>query len=309
LDSFGKIRFSMSTSSYSKSTNGVTYPLDPEKYKQKVAETYNLMADGYDRLRFVRLPADRLVEQAEFQPGECVLDVATGTGHVALAAAKLVGAEGRVVGIDIAADMLGKARQLAVESGLNNIELRQEDAQKSHCQNQEFNVVMCASSLYLMPDQMAVLKEWYRVLKPGGRVLLSTFGANFLEPMASMFEEQLRASGLVISQSNVRKSLSNPEDVYRLLVDAGFERIAVWTEQLGYYLTPEEYWEETSNSMSRRQLERLTADQVELFKAQHLAEVSRLAGIQGIWQDVPVIFVTARKPAFHNLSSTSNGSG
>lgn len=279
----------------------MTYPLDPEKQKQKIAETFNLVAEGYDSLRFVRHTADRLVELAELQPGEHVLDVATGTGHVALAAARLVGPQGSVVGIDLATDMLAKACQHVSESGLENIELCQGDAQKLRLESRRFDVVICASSLFLMPDPLAALKEWWRVLKPCGRVLVSNFGENFLEPMATIFEDQLRACGLVLSPNTIRKALSKPEDNYRLLIDADYERVAVWTEQLGYYLTPEEYWEEVSNSMSRRQLERLPADKIEIFKAEHLAAVNRYAGMQGIWQDVPVIFATARKASWENL--------
>jgi hypothetical protein len=54
--------------------------------------------------------------------------------------------------------------------------------------------------------------------------------------------------------------------------------------------------------MSRRQIERLPADKVDLFKEEHLAEISRLAGIQGIWVDVPTNFATGRKPAWDKCS-------
>lgn len=280
----------------------MTYPLDPEKQKQRIAETYNLIAEGYDRLRFARRAADRLVEEAQLQPGEWVLDVATGTGYVALAAAQQVGPEGHVLGIDIATDMLARARKQAIEDGLENVELRYEDAQKIRCDNQQFDIVICASSLYLMPDQLSVLKEWYRVLKPGGRVLMSNFGANFLEPMVTMFEQLLRSYGQVLSPVSIRKVLSSPEDSYRLLIETGFERVAVWTEQLGYYLTPEQYWEELANSMSSRQLAKLPVGDINKFKTDHLEEVGRLAKENGIWQDVPVIFATARKPAYNHHS-------
>lgn len=99
--------------------------------KQQVMSGFNLASSGYDKpaLRFLPLGAKRLVELAGLQSGQKILDIATGTGTAAITAALIVG-EGKVVGIDIAAEMLAQAQQKIHAAKLTNIELRQEDAEQ-----------------------------------------------------------------------------------------------------------------------------------------------------------------------------------
>src|SRR2546427_12838277 len=79
----------------------------------QVKDTYKEMASNYDNIRFVRICAGRLVDLAQLQAGESVLDVATGTGHLALAAAEVVGPTGKVTGLDLTKEMLEQARRQA----------------------------------------------------------------------------------------------------------------------------------------------------------------------------------------------------
>ena len=99
---------------------------DISEYKQRIIADFNSRTN-YDnewRDRF----ANRLVEFARLQKGQKVLDVATGTGIVAIASAKLVGSTGKVVGVDISSGMLKQARSKIAAEGLQNVELIQADA-------------------------------------------------------------------------------------------------------------------------------------------------------------------------------------
>ena len=99
--------------------------LDLSEHKRRVAAVYNLAAPGYDKpaVRFFRLCAERLVEVAGVLHAQRVLDIATGTGVAALAAARAVGPTGQVVGVDIAADMLAQAQRKVDEAHLTNEDL------------------------------------------------------------------------------------------------------------------------------------------------------------------------------------------
>ncbi len=92
------------------------------EYKQQIADLYSGRSAGYDNGAWHPRIAHRLVELADIQPGHKVLDLATGTGMVAVEAAQIVGNEGYVIGIDIAAGMVDQARQKVAELGLNNTE-------------------------------------------------------------------------------------------------------------------------------------------------------------------------------------------
>ena len=96
-----------------------------------------------------------------------MLDVATGTGWAALAAAQHVGPTGRVLGVDLAPELLERARQKVAAAGLTHVEFRAGDAERLDLGDQHFDVVLCASALFFVPDMLAALREWHRVLKPG----------------------------------------------------------------------------------------------------------------------------------------------
>ena len=106
----------------------------------------------------------------ELITGERVVDVGCGAGIDSLIAAKKVGPEGRVIGVDMTPAMLEKARQSANEMGLANVEFREGYAEALPVEEGWADVVISNGVLNLMPDKAAVLEEMSRVLKPGGRL-------------------------------------------------------------------------------------------------------------------------------------------
>jgi len=224
------------------------------------------------------------------------LDIATGTGWAALAAAQHVGPTGRVLGVDLAPEMLARARQKVAAAGLSHVEFRAGDAERLDVADQRFDVVLCASALMILPDMLAALREWHRVLKPGGQVGFSGFGPTFLQPLRDLWEARLRHYGVSLPTASPNQRLEEPETCRRLLHEAGFVQHEVQSEQLGYYFrTVEEYWEEVWASQRRMDVLQLAPAQREQFKAEHLAEVGALATAQGIWRDGAVHFARGWK--------------
>jgi arsenite methyltransferase len=106
----------------------------------------------------------------ELRPGESVVDVGCGAGIDSLIAAKKVGPDGRVIGVDMTPSMLEKARQGAKEAGLKNVEFREGYAEELPIVDGWADVVISNGVLNLMPDKSAALEEVSRVLKPNGRL-------------------------------------------------------------------------------------------------------------------------------------------
>jgi SAM-dependent methyltransferase len=104
------------------------------------------------------------------RPGERVVDVGSGGGIDSLIAAKMVGASGRVIGIDMTPAMLDKARTSADSAGMTNVEFREGFGEALPVEDGWANVVISNGVLNLMPDKDAALREMARVLKPGGRL-------------------------------------------------------------------------------------------------------------------------------------------
>jgi SAM-dependent methyltransferase len=109
-----------------------------------------------------------LAEVAGIKPGDRVLDVACGTGILAREAADRVGPAGSVTGLDLSEAMLAVARRLRAE-----IEWRQGDAGSLPFEDHAFDVVACQFALMFFPDQIAALREMWRVLAPRGRLAVA----------------------------------------------------------------------------------------------------------------------------------------
>jgi ubiquinone/menaquinone biosynthesis C-methylase UbiE len=101
---------------------------------------FNLLCDTYDNIQTIKDPARRLVINAGLTPGQCVLDVACGTGWAAMAAAKAVGNNGRVIGIDIADKLLELALDKATSAELSNVEYHVGDATALEFDDTSFDI-------------------------------------------------------------------------------------------------------------------------------------------------------------------------
>jgi SAM-dependent methyltransferase len=110
---------------------------------------------------------------AAMRPGEVVVDLGSGAGFDAFLAARQVGEEGRVIGVDMTAEMLDKARGNKARLGLSNVEFRLGEIEHLPIADATADVVISNCVINLSPDKPAVLQEAFRVLKAGGRVAVS----------------------------------------------------------------------------------------------------------------------------------------
>jgi ubiquinone/menaquinone biosynthesis C-methylase UbiE len=175
-----------------------------------------------------------LVNEAGLRPGERVLDVACGTGTIARLAAERVGQNGRVSALDVNAGMLSVARSLPSAVPIKWYETA---AESVPLPDQSFDVIFCGLGLQFFADKSAALREMHRVLRPGGRVYISTPVPNaffdlFDRAIARHVSEE--ASAFV----HAVFSLSDPREMDALLTDAGYSSIATRTRTRTIQLPP-----------------------------------------------------------------------
>jgi arsenite methyltransferase len=106
-------------------------------------------------------------------PGERVLDLGSGAGTDSLVAAQMVGAQGRVTGVDMTPPMLAKARAAAAEMDAGNVEFVEGEAESLPFDDASFDVDVSNGVIDLIPDKDAVFAELFRVLRPGGRMQIA----------------------------------------------------------------------------------------------------------------------------------------
>lgn len=144
---------------------------------EKVAERL-----GYPAADLQRIPS-RAVESfagvgyffdvADLRPGEKVIDLGSGSGMDAFLAAELVGPSGSAVGVDFTPQQVQKARRLAAEAGIDNIEFREGQIEDLPAEDDSFDCVISNGVINLAPDKRRVFVEASRVLRPGGRLAIA----------------------------------------------------------------------------------------------------------------------------------------
>ena len=142
-------------------------------------EVSNIMTDDYSMLEGYNPDADLGLgcglptQFAKIKKGDVVIDLGSGAGNDAFIARHETGESGKVIGIDFTPAMISRARQNAESRGFNNVEFRQGDIEEMPVSSGAADVIVSNCVLNLVPNKDAVIKEIFRVLKPGGHFSIS----------------------------------------------------------------------------------------------------------------------------------------
>jgi ubiquinone/menaquinone biosynthesis C-methylase UbiE len=203
-------------------THTIEQPAQTEGKLIRWAPFYDL-AVNVTTLGQARRLRQMTVDHALIQPGDSVLDVGCGTGEVTLRAKMRAGKAGQVFGIDPAPEMITVARNKAARKGLE-IDFRVGVIESLPFSDASINVVTSSLMMHHLPENLKIrgLAEIYRVLKPGGRLLI----ADFMRPTGSFLNH------LFIAFTRHHGLKSGVEDLQGPLEDAGFSQIAVLEKQI-----------------------------------------------------------------------------
>jgi ubiquinone/menaquinone biosynthesis C-methylase UbiE len=266
---------------------------------EKLTALFNLVSDIYENpsTRFFSFCGDQVANHLKAGPGQKVLDIAAGTGCSSIALAQTIQANnGRVTCIDLSEGMLKKAQQNIDRAGLTNVDYHIMDGQKLDFKSKYFDYVNCSYGIFFMSDMDAALQSWYRVLKPGGTVLFTSFTEKAFEPLTSLFLELLSEFGIKLPETKWQL-LKKTEDCKTVLLKNNFESIKITDKQLGYHLAGfNDWWEVLWSTGYRGLLEQLNNEDLAKFRIQHSKQIDDLKTKDGIWMDVETHFSSAQRP-------------
>jgi ubiquinone/menaquinone biosynthesis C-methylase UbiE len=201
-----------------------------EDYRSASYEIWQAMAAGWDRERswmweVSRPVSEQMLEALGPEAGQTILELAAGIGETGFAAARAIGPDGRLISTDFAPGMVAAARRASERLGLANVEHREMDAERMDLADDSVDGVLCRWGYMLMADPARALAETRRVLRDGGRLSLSVWGAADRNPWASLPARALRQhTGTAPADPKDPGifAMSDPERVRSLLQDAGF---------------------------------------------------------------------------------------
>ena len=159
---------------------------------------------------------------ASLREGERVLDLGSGAGFDCFLAAGRVGRTGRVIGVDMTPEMVGRARENARKDGIENVEFRLGDIEHLPVEDGSVDVIISNCVINLAPDKARVFKEAFRVLKPGGRLMVSDIVLT--KPLPDVVKNSVAAYIGCVAGASLR------EDYLDAMRQAGFEDVAVQGE-------------------------------------------------------------------------------
>ncbi len=168
-----------------------TTPIDPNQWKARQRQEWDMVSSGLRTWwetfeRSAQTLSDHLIALAQIEPGQRVLDIATGIGEPAVTAARRVGPGGQVVAIDQSPQMLAIARERVAALGLQNVEFRELDAERLDLLEGSFDAALCRWGLMLLPQLVPALDGVRQRLLPGGRFAASVWPAPARVPVLSL---------------------------------------------------------------------------------------------------------------------------
>ncbi|MER3434647.1 MAG: methyltransferase type 11 [Leptolyngbya sp. ERB_1_1] len=263
-------------------------------YKQQVIDFYNARTNYDNDVTWNR--AITLFDYAIPQSGQCVLDIATGTGNIAIEAAKRVGSNGFVIGIDIATELLKIAQQKLQTEHLLNVQLIEVDVENYQAEANQFDAIYCSYAIVLFPDIPAVLHNWHRFLKPGGLIAFTCSSEDSYGALSII--EACAKHGITLP--NLHEPLGTPDRIQTVLTQANFSQIEIHPRQLGTYLTLKEaqsrwngrFWLHQNNPLLELEPEKICQ-----IKASYDAAIADLESDQGVWHEELIYYTVARKGA------------
>jgi ubiquinone/menaquinone biosynthesis C-methylase UbiE len=271
-----------------------------DEQKARIIGLYDRCAPLYDQIgpRTSARFGERLVELLAIEPGAVVLDVATGRGANLFAAAKRAGPTGRVVGVDLSLRMLQETADEVTSRGLANVTLQQMDAEALTLPDATFDYVLCGYAIFWFPNPQQALAEFFRVLRPDGRVGITLAAGR--DPRWTWYDELLQAYDdrhhNILVDYGLEGGRRDVDTLHDRIAAAGFAQVETITESFEFvFASAEEWWAARWSHGSRSPLEQMPPAVLDQFQQEVFDQLAQQAEPDGYTMAWPTHFVLATK--------------
>jgi ubiquinone/menaquinone biosynthesis C-methylase UbiE len=274
----------------------------PENAQDRAAFTYNAAADCFDAspLSFWDYFGRRTIELASLPIASRVLDVCCGTGASALPAAEAVGPTGKVIGLDLADQLLELARTKAVQRNLGNIEFELGDMLSMRFPAASFDAVVCVFGIFFVPDMAKAVSELWSRVRPGGKLAVTTWASNFCKPASDAFWRSLKNIRPDLYKGfNPWDRIDSPASLRGVFDQAGIASPTITREdRLQPINSGEDWWTIVLGTGYRGTVEQLDLAERQKVKEANLAFIrdERISAIE-----TNVLYAIATKPQTANF--------
>jgi ubiquinone/menaquinone biosynthesis C-methylase UbiE len=270
--------------------------MNNQEATQKAQAVFNSAADYFDHpiLSFWHRFGLRTIELAGLKTGDLVLDVCCGTGASAIPAAAKVGATGSVLGVDLAESLLALGRQKATQKGLSNIEFRSGDFTNLGLPAESFDTIICVFGIFFVPDMEGAVQELLRMLKPGGKLAITSWGQRVFEPANQVFWETIKAERPDLYKEYTPWYRINEAATLRSLLEvAGIHSVQVFARPDTHPISqPEDWWTMVMGGGLRGTIDQLDEVTRERVKSKNLGFL-QANGFSALESDV--LYAIAKK--------------
>jgi len=271
--------------------------------KKHLAGIFSRAAPTYGRVGFSFFHhfGKQLVEFTDIPKKAKILDVASGRGAILFPALKKVGPQGSVIGIDLAEGMIEKTTEEIIKSDFSNANMMLMDAENLKFQDNTFDIALYGFCIFFFPQYEIALNEAYRVLKPYGRIGLSTFYRNpyyEIKWLDDLIEKYLPKDKEKNKQEEAPEGpeFDTIEGMQKILIKAGYKDVDNKIEEKEFICkNAEELWKFLWSTGYREAMERINSENLEKLKEELTKNFHKYSLEDGLHCKFKVLFTLGSK--------------